>query len=384
MLGTYLAYSKNDNGGFEILTPEQNFPRRIEGAPRVEDVTAEAWTFAPNAPTSLVLTNLWKDPHWGSEKGRPTGKLSGEAEAEAVAVRTVCDPTVRELSDDTQSILFPNLSAYEIWSPNRTDSSNTVRIGLSKTLWGPTNSSSLTQNKNMTTIFISPSTNMTSVTTGVLILGPQNRTTRRFAMACSVDARWNRALHTMMKSDDYGIGNVGNPVTAILRGRRKSSELNKAALPLRNGYWRSISAEPAWLEAALGWDTLSDVGYQAYSNSEQGSKYQTTALGSLIIARLKHFAELETPLKHWSNNTDAAESVIATAFADAISRVGIERQQLPGGFTPTESVRACQQITDSYTFCPPPSTTEISDWTRVSFGGYTTGTIPSFDISSCC
>ena len=384
MLGTYLAYSKNDDGGFAILTPEQNYPRQIEGAPRVEDVTAEAWTFAPHAPTSLVLTNLWKDPHWGSEKGRPTGKLSGEAEAQAVAVRTVCDPTVREVSNDTQSILFPDLLAYELWPRDRTDSGNMARIGLSKTLWGPDNSSSLTQNANMTTIFIPPSTNMTSVTTGVLILGPQNGTTGRFALACSVDARWNRALHTIVKSDDYGIGNVGNPITVILRGRRKSSEVNKAALPLQNGDWRPISAEPAWLEAALGYDTLSEVGYQPYSNSKHGSKYRTTALGALIMARLKHFAELETPLEHWSNNTDAAESVIATAFADAISRVGIERQKLPAGFTPTESVQVCQQITNSYTFCPPPSAIDMSKWAELRFDGFTTGTKASCNVGNRC
>ena len=61
MLATYLAYSKNDDGGFTMTTPEENFPRQIKGAPRVEGVNAEAWSFAPDTPTSLVMTNIFSD-----------------------------------------------------------------------------------------------------------------------------------------------------------------------------------------------------------------------------------------------------------------------------------------------------------------------------------
>ncbi|KAL8950883.1 MAG: hypothetical protein Q9222_003100 [Ikaeria aurantiellina] len=80
MLATYLAYSKNDDGGFAIYTPEQNFPRRIEGAPEVEGINAEA--------LALVMTNLWRDPHWYPSKGKPSGQQTGTVEAEASAFRT--------------------------------------------------------------------------------------------------------------------------------------------------------------------------------------------------------------------------------------------------------------------------------------------------------
>ena len=175
-----------------------------------------------------------------------------------------------------------------------------------------------------------PNVSMTSVTTGVLILGQQNDTTTRLAIACSVDARWNKALHTMTKSEDYGIGNLVNPISVTLRGIRKNSELTKAVLPLQTDDWRHISAELTWLEAALGYETLFNEHYLAFS-AGKGPASRTTALGALLIARVSHIAEPEAPLRYWSNNTDAVESVISTAFADAISRVGIERQKLAGG-----------------------------------------------------
>ncbi|KAL8950884.1 MAG: hypothetical protein Q9222_003101 [Ikaeria aurantiellina] len=89
------------------------------------------------------------------------------------------------------------------------------------------------------------------------------------------------------------------------------------------------------------------------------------------MARLKHITESDTPVAYWTNNTAAAESVISTAFADAISRTGIQRQQVFGGHTPTESVKRCQQITNRYTFCPPPDTAELGRWTRLTFSGST-------------
>lgn len=58
MLLNHYGYSKNENGGFVFITPEEEFPRHIEGAPRVSHVNVEAWTYAPHAPTSFLLTNM--------------------------------------------------------------------------------------------------------------------------------------------------------------------------------------------------------------------------------------------------------------------------------------------------------------------------------------
>ncbi|KAL8686910.1 MAG: hypothetical protein Q9224_005305 [Gallowayella concinna] len=373
-LAMYLAYSKNEKGGFAIDTPEKNFPRRIEGAPRVKDVNAEAWSFAPHAPTALVMTNLWDDPHWYPEPGKPTGRLTGELEnAEAAAVRTVCDPSIREVDESTNSIALPILQDYHTWSPSNTKPENRAVIRLAETLRSQNKSSLLTKSGNMTTVFIQPGRNMTSVTTGLLILGPKSPSRGRFAVVCSVDARWNRALHTMAKSDDYGIGSIGNTIAARLRGRRTGADLKKSTLPINNGHWRHIAAEPAWLEAALGYATSFNFGYPPFSIHANGPTYQTTALGAILMARIGPWAKRETPIEYWSNNTAAIESVVSTAFADTISRVGMERQQIAGGHTPTESVRSCHQISNKYTFCPPPAASEMDQWTALDFKGFTTG-----------
>ncbi|KAL8710251.1 MAG: hypothetical protein Q9220_005182 [cf. Caloplaca sp. 1 TL-2023] len=378
MLATYFAYSKNDAGGFAIYTPEQNYPRRIEGAPRVEGVNAEAWSFAPHASTALVMTNLWFDRHWYPRDDKPTGQLTGDVEAEAVAVRTVCDPSVREIDHDTSSLDLPNLPAYDTWSPGSSQGNNFARVRLFNGTLGQNSTASLFDNQNMTTVFIPLGSEVTSVTTGLVILGPTSSNGRRFSLVCSVDARWNKALHIMTKSEDYGIGNVGNTITAQLHDRRKKSDLSKSTLPLRGTSWRPIAAEPAWLQAALGYTTRFNLGYPPYAIDAHGPTYKTTALGALLMARLKHLPKADTTLGYWINNTNAAESVISTAFADAISRIGIERQQTFNGYTPIESVRSCQQITNRYTFCPPPTAAVRDQWTRLSFTGSTAGTCTSF------
>ncbi|KAL8835860.1 MAG: hypothetical protein Q9170_003154 [Blastenia crenularia] len=382
MLATYLAYSKNDDGGFAIYTPEQNYPRRIEGAPRVANVNAEAWSFAPHAPTSLVLTNLWADPHWYPVEGS-AGKLSGSLEAEAAAVRTVCDSRIRKLSNDTESISFPNLREYDVWPRDSPNPEDYAVVKLSKPLWGHRSNDSLTNHGNLTTIFIPPSPDMASVTTGLVILGPTNGTSGRFAMVCSIDARWNKALLRMSKSGDYGIGNPGNSITASLRGRREKPDISKATLPAQRGYWRHISAEAAWLEAALGYTTSFNFGYPPYPVEDDGPAYRTTALGSLIMARLTHLPQRKTLMTYWTNNTAAVESVVATAAADAVSRTGIQRQQVFGGYTPTESVRICHQISNRYTWCPSPPAADLGRWTRLTFTGFTTGNIPLTDEEHC-
>ncbi|KAL9588154.1 MAG: hypothetical protein Q9203_003026 [Teloschistes exilis] len=358
MLSTYYAYSKNERASFDISTPEQSFRRHIEGTPRTPNVTAEAWTFAPHAPASLVLTNMFADPQWPTARSNSTGTKSGEVEAEAAAVRTVCNPRVLKLSNKTNGFELPNLTEYDIWSPEDTRAENYAYI------LPHTTSYKQMGNKNLTTIFLSPDPKMTSVTTGVLILGPENVTGVRFAFACSVDARWNKAVHTIVENQ---------PIIAKLRGRRDPSDLKNSTLPLPGNHWRRITADRDSLEGALGYPTLFSLGQQPYAIDTEARSYDTTALGSIVMARLKHLAEESTPIGYWSNNTDAVESVVSTVFADALSRIGIDRQQLDGSHTPSESVKSCQQISDRYTFCPPPSATELRNWTPLRFRAMTQG-----------
>jgi len=62
---------------------------------------------------------------------------------------------------------------------------------------------------------------MTSVTTGLVILGPQNSTnsTERYVVVCSIDAWWNTAEHTMTESFITALGNVGDSIAAAGSGQ---------------------------------------------------------------------------------------------------------------------------------------------------------------------
>ncbi|KAI4193697.1 MAG: hypothetical protein LQ350_008193, partial [Teloschistes chrysophthalmus] len=358
MLSTYYAYSKTDKGRFDISTPEEMFPRHIEGTPKIPGVYAEAWTFAPHAPAALVLTNMFADHRWPPGKGNSTGTKSGEAEVEAAAVRTVCNPHILKISNTTRGFKLPNLEQYGMWSPDDTRPDNYAYIPA------PARFDKQMDNVNLTTIFLSPSPEMASVTTGVLVLGPRNMTGVRFALACSIDARWNKAVYTTVKNE---------PIIAKLRGVRSPSDLVHSTLPVSGDYWRRITAELDSLEAALGYTTPFSFGYQPHAITHKTTSYNTTALGSIIIARAKHLADKDTPSERWNSRTDAVESVVSTVFADALSRIGIDRQQVALGYTPSESVKNCQQISARYKFCPPPSAAETSEFTPLAYRAMTKG-----------
>lgn len=71
-------------------------------------------------------------------------------------------------------------------------------------------------------------------------------------MTCSIDARWNDAQYSMIESDEYGIGNVGNSVFAVLRDKNAQADLKTMTLPVNGSSWRHVSADQSWLKGALG------------------------------------------------------------------------------------------------------------------------------------
>lgn len=375
MLAIHYAYSKIKDGGFAISTLEESLPRRIEGTLRIPSVNIEAWTFAPHAATSVILTNLLKHPHW-YPNDNTTGKKSGEVKVEAAAVRTICNPNIMELSKKTKSVALPDLREYDVWSSKNNHHKSYTSLSL------PAGFHDLqARDGNMTTLFVPPGPGMTSVTTGVLGLGPRNRTGVRLALACSVDARWHKALHRITYNDHLGIGNPGSATSADLVGRCGQPATKQSDLPIARDSWRHIAVESDALEAALGFTTLFRPGYEPYA-IEHGSRcYRTTALGSIILARAVHLAEKSTPREFWRNNTNAVESVISTVFADVLSRIGSHRQRASPGHIPTESVKKCLQISSQTAFCPPPPAAETSKWTPLEFRAMTEGTLQIFSTN---
>ncbi|KAL9620479.1 MAG: hypothetical protein Q9160_004948, partial [Pyrenula sp. 1 TL-2023] len=356
-----------------ISTQEGEWPRIIEGSPMVEGLSAEAWTFAPHAATSQVLTRVWSDPHWETGKRKLTGTLSGQAVSEAAVVRTVCSPEIQNTSNDTHTVKLPVLSEYEVWSHGNESEGESRSVQLPRSLWTNSNAS-LINTPYVTTAFIQLDLDMAAVTTGVLIVGRRRRSGDRFLLSCSVDARWNHALHVMTKSSDYGIGNSGNPISVKLRGRNKQDDLRNRTLPINDGNWRHISMDKYWLEGAIGYQTLYNGGYQPHAASDQKPFTRTTALGMLIMTRQGDTVKSKADLGDWLRFKPAIESVISTVFADAISRTGSPRQQLSPTI-PIDSVTRCGLVPGSsrYNFCPGPPGKSKDDWTLLKFQGLTTG-----------
>lgn len=52
-LENYFEYFPADTA-YEITTPESEFPRILEAVPRYPEMSAEAWSVAPHAATSLI------------------------------------------------------------------------------------------------------------------------------------------------------------------------------------------------------------------------------------------------------------------------------------------------------------------------------------------
>ena len=249
LLLTYDYYNRNDEGGFQIFTPDSSLPRIIDGTPKVKDISVESWTIAPHAATSRALTRLWGSPQWVAE-GDVTGTESGQANAEAAVVRTVCSADVVMTTNRTSEVSLPDLPAFATWTENG-NSGDLRSIKLHEPLWVQANDTGAGRNY-LTTVFVTPDPDMTSVTTGVVILGPL-KNQKRAAMVCSIDARWNHAQHNMIKSSDYGIGNPGNPVYAVLRSRNPQVDLKNMTLPVNDGSsWKHVSADRSWLKGALG------------------------------------------------------------------------------------------------------------------------------------
>ena len=371
LLLTYDFYSRNNDGGFQIFTPDSNFPRIIAGTPKVNDISAESWTIAPHVATSRALTRLWSGPEWAA-KGNPTGIQSGQARSGAAVVRTVCSPDIVLTRNGTSEVALPDLPAFGTWTKEgRPGDVRTIK--LREPLWVERNSSRAGK-ENFTTVFVTPDPEMVSVTAGVVVLGPLTNQSERIAMTCSIDSRWNDAQHSMNKSDDYGIGNVGNSVYAVLKGRNAQTDLKNTTLPINDGSWRHVSADQSWLKGALGYQTRFNTRFQPYFTGVEHRGYNTTALAAMILARAMYTEPRVTSIDSWRDSIPAIESVIATAFADVMSRAGSERE-INRTILQIDSVNDCQLQAGSekYKFCPPPLASEATNLSEIHFVGSRTG-----------
>ena len=103
-------------------------------------------------------------------KGTLSGTQPGQASSRVSVVRTVCSQDIVLTRNGTSEVSLPDLPAFGTWSTGDRPGP-VVPIKMREPLWEQRNES-LTGNDHLTTVFVTPDPKMTSVTTGVVVLGP--------------------------------------------------------------------------------------------------------------------------------------------------------------------------------------------------------------------
>ena len=364
---SYYEYFRGGGSGYEIFTPETQFPRILQAIPSQTNLSAEAWSYAPHAATSLMKTDLWLDPHWYPTYLRPQGVRTAETSSQGSAVRTVCNPEILTLSRETYNVSLPAIQPYDLWAQVDGQPGPYVEIQLGKPLWG-NEKDSLTNITECTTVCVP--TNMSSVTAGLVVLGPltSDLATKRLGVVCSIDARWYRADHIMTPSQSDLLGSSGPFISVVIGAQDRNEHNTTTVLPIDNGNWRHIGAEPEWLEALT---PLVPIFVKEPTLAANQSSL-TTALANLysaadvVLLSPKHTkSKNQTWVQH-------IESITSTAMAEAVARVGLA-QQYDTRKIYTSFGRGCSQIGSAggRQFCsgPPP----YSQFSLLSFKGFLTG-----------
>ena len=354
-LGNDILSANRRSGGLEyaIMTPKLGFSREI-GAIRQIGSNIDSWSFAPHAATALIGSYFWPEGYWN--RSRPGGSLSVEVSSQAAAVGTLCNPYVQKFSNEAFRVSLPLLQEYDGRPPG--NEQVYIDVNLSKPLWG-SSSETLTNISSFTTVWVALPSQHEAGTAGLVILGPADisKGFDRAGVVCSIDARWIKALHTFTATEE-GAGYV-----SLLEARNFSKyplfESQRIIPPNENGFWRRITADYDWLQA------LTPIVPSLASRSN--SLEQTTELGNLLLAagfnlELPSFQMGVVPIK-------GIESILSTAIADAVSRIGLEHRD---GFKEIQTSSSARCI--NYPWAAPcPEPVEDIHRTPLTFTGYLTG-----------
>lgn len=165
--------------------------------------------------------------------------MSAQVPSPGSAVRAVWPHDLQTFNNEPSKLSLPQLREYETWIEGDEQRGPYEGIILNQPLFAMTNISSLT------TIWIAPKPNMTSVTTGLVVIGPiEEKTGQRYGVVCSIDARWNKTQHIMTQSSSCSLENTGKHIGATISSARSSAETVDKALPITgsDSNWRHISA----------------------------------------------------------------------------------------------------------------------------------------------
>ena len=362
-LETNILSADRSNGGFEytIMPPELGFPR-IPTAIRRTVSNISSWSFAPHAATSLVGSYFWPEEYW--DRSQPGGSLSVEVSSQAAGVGILCTPHIQNFSNEAFVVSLPLLQEYDGRLPENDQAY--IDVHMSKPLWG-SSSESVTNMTTFTTAWIALSSEYKAVTAGLVVLAPVDASNgvTRAGVVCSIDARWKEALHKFTATEEGTVyvdlpdagGSSDNPFFGNQR----------IVPPDGNGSWRHIVADYDWLQG------LTPLVPSLVSRP--GPPGHTTALGNLLLAA---GFDLEGPSSQTEEvSIKEIETILSTAIADAVSRVGLGQQY---ELIDKSTISGAECLDHLWTRVPSPEPVVGSHRTSLTFTGYLTGNISTVNF----
>ncbi|KAI9807873.1 MAG: hypothetical protein M1825_005179 [Sarcosagium campestre] len=254
------------SGPYSLLLLDQATKQVIHGGTRSRGVSRDTWAVGTHAATAWVGLKL-VEQRWRTRGPLPTGgrfKRFLNAHRDGVYVkgplptaRTSCSP-MREYDASDSSLPFPVIPQQGYWSPEVTElklvDGTTKGFELEKSFGEIWDSFRMGDERydsrndaSMRTQWVSLPPEFGPVTTGIVVFGPsKDNSTARLGAGCSIDARWAEGI-------SWGVWEFyDGACSSLLKGAGLPSAeniFNQDFKPSDSGDWRSISADPEWIQA---------------------------------------------------------------------------------------------------------------------------------------
>ncbi|OCK79240.1 hypothetical protein K432DRAFT_383222 [Lepidopterella palustris CBS 459.81] len=336
-------FAHSVRGGILVESPDgQVAAQTISGQVRGEDLT-ETFAFATHSATTNLQMFLNRDwalaaeyaqylypQSWQVSRLRFYAIQENSVRSQVPAVRVLC--LGQNLTANSSTVSFPALPEYDVGISITGQVLRNHTVAVNNLSNKASNGSSLFwTDLNQ----ILPANE--SMSQGFILEGPRHGDGSRPVIGCSIDARWASATVWSRFPGPFQASFVSNrPATG---GFRKTS-----FLPQNDGTWRRIQFSPSWV-SAVDFPLPDALSNQSWSNS--------TAFSTLITA-----SGIESSLAALDQKAIAfLEYILATSFADALSRVS---SHVSYSITPDTHISQWPLLNYNST----PATPDILSWSR--------------------
>lgn len=277
---------------------------------RVVDIheNVETWARTPHVATGYAQNILWWDPTWMfNYKSGPVSTVKSKAPN----VRTACPWQTITIS--TSEIQFPRLESYKTFRYDSTNSN--ASLAVRPDTWSQDDVSFISPDL-IRTVWNDGAQDIDAVTAGLMVLAPlvNSNDTTRSALGCSINARWDESHH--VQSD----GPLDTAISADVIGPRYDDSGGSGFLSAKTSDWKNIKANMGWLEAltpiVLYLSPVLNITSPASTIANLLMSTGHTYLPPIDSVENRYGAN---PYQFW-------EFVIATYFAEGVTRVGYSQQ----------------------------------------------------------